>query len=203
MPRTSSARASPTASLRGPFKDQVERDLESTETYLTGLEELFKKYKLAGYEEPFGKLREQVKAYNGFVRREILPRARTDFRQPAELYAFGLKQYGVDMPVEELVSRAEVSFKEIQNEMQALAPLVAKEKGLQATDYRAVLRELKKNADHGRGDPAPLPGAHQIAGRDHPPRKDRQPAGAADEGACWRARPRACRSRRRTCGRRA
>ena len=130
--------------LRGPFKDQVERDLANSETYLTGLEELFKKYGLAGYEEPFRRLREQVAAYNDFVRREILPRARTDYRQPAELYAFSLKQYGVDMPVEDLVSRAEVSFREIQNEMQALAPLVAKEKGFQATDYRAVMRELKK-----------------------------------------------------------
>jgi uncharacterized protein (DUF885 family) len=51
---------------------------------------------------------------------------------------------GVDMPVDELVGRAEVAFREIQNEMQALAPLVAKEKGLSVTDYRGVLRELKK-----------------------------------------------------------
>jgi uncharacterized protein (DUF885 family) len=48
------------------------------------------------------------------------------------------------MPVEELVSRAQVSFREIQNEMQALAQMVAKERGMQVTDYRDVLRELKK-----------------------------------------------------------
>jgi hypothetical protein len=131
--------------LLGPFKDEVERDLQNDATYLAGLEELFKKYGITGYEEPFAKLKEQAAAYEQFVRKEILPRTRTDFRLPPELYAFSLRTLGVDMPVEELVSRAEVSFKEIQNEMQALAPLVAKQHGLSVTDYRDVLRELKKN----------------------------------------------------------
>lgn len=130
--------------LIGPFKDEIEKDLQNTGTYLKGIEELFKKYGIQGYEEPYAKLREQAAAYETFVRKEIVPRARTDFRQPAELYAFSLRTLGVDMPVEELVSRAEVAFKEIQNEMQALAVMVAKERGLEDTDYRSVLREMKK-----------------------------------------------------------
>jgi uncharacterized protein DUF885 len=130
--------------LVGPFKDRVERDLANNATVLAGIEELFKKYNVAGYEEPYARLKAQLAAYDDFVRKEILPRARTDFRLPPKLYAFGLEQVGVDMPVDELVSRAEVAFKEIQSEMESLAPLVAKEKGIQATGYREVLRELKK-----------------------------------------------------------
>src|SRR5262249_32094027 len=38
-----------------------------------------------------------------------------------------------------------VAFVEIRNEMRALAPLVAKEKGLSATDYKGVIRALKKD----------------------------------------------------------
>jgi uncharacterized protein (DUF885 family) len=130
--------------LVGPFKDQVERDLANNATIVAGIEELFKKYGIAGYEEPYARLKAQLAAYDDFVRKEILPRARTDFRLPPKLYAYSLEQVGVDMPVEELVSRAEVAFKEIQSEMESLAPLVAKEKGLQAKGYREVLRELKK-----------------------------------------------------------
>jgi uncharacterized protein (DUF885 family) len=130
--------------LVGPFKDEVERDLANNKTYVEGLGQLFQKYKIAGYEEAYDKIRQQLAAYDGFVRGEILPRARADFRLPPELYAYSLEQVGVDMPIDELVRRAEVSFREIQNEMQTLAPLVAKEKGFQATDYRSVLRELKK-----------------------------------------------------------
>lgn len=135
--------------LVGPFKDEVERDLSNTETYVKGIEELFKKYGVAGYEEPYAKLKEQVAAYEAFVRKEILPRTRTDFRQPAELYAYNLRTLGIDMPVDELVSRAQVAFKEIQNEMQALAPLAAKQHGLSLSDYRDVLRELKKDQLQG------------------------------------------------------
>ena len=130
--------------LIGPVKDEVEKDLQNTATYVKGIEELFKKYGIQGYEQPYAKLREQAAAYEAFVRKEILPRARTDFRQPAELYAYSLRTLGVDMPVEELVSRAQVSFREIQNEMQALAVMVAKERGLASSDYRDVLREMKK-----------------------------------------------------------
>jgi Bacterial protein of unknown function (DUF885) len=128
----------------GPFKDEIERDLANGKTYVDGIGQLFEKYKIAGYQEAYGKLREQLAAYDAFLRREVLPKARTDFRLPPELYAEALAQVGVDMPVDQLVSRAEASFREIQNEMQSLAPLVAREKGFSATDYRAVLRELKK-----------------------------------------------------------
>ncbi|HEY9421412.1 MAG TPA: DUF885 domain-containing protein [Thermoanaerobaculia bacterium] len=130
--------------LLGPFKEQVERNLNNNATVAAGIEELFKKYGIQGYEEAYAKIKEQLVAYDDFVRKEILPRARTDFRLPPELYAYQLEQVGVDMPVEELISRAQVSFREIQNEMETLAPLVAKEKGFAVSDYRGVLKELKK-----------------------------------------------------------
>jgi uncharacterized protein (DUF885 family) len=53
-----------------------------------------------------------------------------------------------------LAERARVSFAEIRNEMRTLAPLVAREKGLGATDYREVIRALKKQQLVG---PAILP----------------------------------------------
>ncbi|MGZ5433496.1 MAG: DUF885 domain-containing protein [Thermoanaerobaculia bacterium] len=130
--------------LRGPVRDDLEKNLANSERYLTGAEQLFQKFGVAGYEEPFAELRKQVAEYNAFLRAEVMPRTTTDFRLPADLYAYRLASRGVDMPVEELISRAKTSFREIQNEMNSLAPLVAKEKGIAATDYRDVIRELKK-----------------------------------------------------------
>ena len=98
-----------------------------------------------GYEAPLAKLKTQVAAYNEFVKGTILPRSRTDFRLPPELYRSRLKNYGVDMAPEALADRARVSYVEIRNEMRAIAPLVAKEKGFTVTDYRDVLRALKKD----------------------------------------------------------
>lgn len=136
-------------SLLGPVIDEVEKELANSATYVAGIEELFKKYEIAGYEEAYTKLADQLNAYDDFIRAEILPRTRSDFRLPKELYAYSLKQFGIDMGVDELMSRAQVAFKEIQNQMQILAPLVAKEKGWDLTDYRDVINELKKNQING------------------------------------------------------
>lgn len=136
-------------SLIGPFKDEVERDLGNNPTYIEGIADLFKKYEIKGYEEPLAKIKDQLAGYDDFVRKEILPRARTDFRLPPAFYARRLENVGVDMPVDELVRRALVEFRELQNQMQAIAPLIAKERGWTATGYRDVLRELKKTQFEG------------------------------------------------------
>jgi uncharacterized protein (DUF885 family) len=130
--------------LLGPFKDELERDMSNAPRYIEGIEQLFQQYGIEGYEEAYGKLKEQLSTYEGFLRDEIVPRTREDFRLPPAMYAYALGQYGIDMSVEELVSRAKVSFREIQNEMQTLAVLIARERGLADSDYRSVIRELKK-----------------------------------------------------------
>jgi Bacterial protein of unknown function (DUF885) len=143
-----------TPGLIGPPKAQVEKDLANAEFFINGIGGLFEKYKIEGYQEAYAKLKEQLAAYNNFVRKEILPKARTDFRLPAEEYAFALEQYGVDIPPAELAAKAHAAFNEIQKQMQELAPRVAKEKGINATDYRDVIRALKKDQLEG---PAILP----------------------------------------------
>ncbi len=67
------------------------------------------------------KLKEQFASYDDFVRQEVLPNARADFRLPAELYTIALEQYGVDFPSAELTRRAHQAFAEIQGEMKPLA----------------------------------------------------------------------------------
>ncbi len=131
-------------SLRGPFKDNLEKDLANSDRFLGGMEQLIKKYEMKDAEAPFAELKKQVAAYNDFLRTELLPKASNDFRLPDEQYRYQLKQRGNDMPVEELISRAKTSFREIQSEMQTIAQLVAKEKGFASSDYRDVIRDLKK-----------------------------------------------------------
>lgn len=130
--------------LLAPFRDDLERQLSNSSRFLEGTAELFRKFGLTGWEEPHAALREQIAAYDALLRAEVLPRARTDFRLPEEVYRFRLRQRGIDMSVEEMVSRAKTSFREIQNEMQTLAALVAKERGLPSADYRDVIRTLRR-----------------------------------------------------------
>ena len=130
--------------LLGPYRGQVEKDRANAPELLAGIGPLFIAAGVDDWQEAHAALTQQAAVYDAFVRDEVLPRARADFRLPPELYALALRDYGVDLPAAELADRAEVAFREIQNEMQALAPLVARERGLAATDYRAVLAALKQ-----------------------------------------------------------
>ncbi|WP_218082836.1 DUF885 domain-containing protein [Anthocerotibacter panamensis] len=131
--------------LLPPIKSEVERDLATTTFFIDGIGQLFAKYQIVGYEEPYTKLKAQLQAYNDFLRQEVLPKARTDFREPPEEYAFSLEQLGVDIPPEQLARQAHAAFDQIQKEMQTLASRIAQEKGLSVTDYREVIRTLKKD----------------------------------------------------------
>jgi uncharacterized protein (DUF885 family) len=132
----------------GPYKEQVLQSMANAARYSAGIRDLYKKYGLdqqPGAAEALNALEKQLTDYNEWVKTAVLPRARTGFRLPAELYADNLKNFGLDIPPEELIQKALVSFGEIRNEMKALSPLVAKEHGLADTDYRAVMKALKKD----------------------------------------------------------
>jgi hypothetical protein len=133
-----------TPGLLSPAKQEVEKDLQNTATYITGIGLLLEKYKLQGYQEAFTKLREQLTEYDAFVRREVLPKARSDFRLPPAIYRTGLENYGVDYTPENLTRLAHAAFIDYQNQMQVIAVNVAKQRKLTSSDYRDVIKELKK-----------------------------------------------------------
>jgi hypothetical protein len=130
--------------LLGPFKDQVERDLGNIPVFASGLTDLFKKFGMSEAEPLLDALKAQFAAYERAVRAEIVPRTRTDFKLPPELYAINLTQYGVDVAPEELVMTAHRAFDEIQKEMQSIAAEIASDQKSPDSDYRAVIRNLKK-----------------------------------------------------------
>lgn len=132
--------------LLQPTKLEVERAVGNVDTYVSGVRDLFAKYKIAGAEEALDAMEKQLKAYNEWTRAQVLPKARTDTRLPPELYAYQLKQYGIDIDPALLMRRAQLEFMETRAAMQQLAPLVAKAKGIEATDYREVIKALKKNS---------------------------------------------------------
>ncbi len=130
--------------LVGPYRAEVEQNLADSPRLLEGIRQLFVASGLSGYEAPLKTLGQQIADYDRWTRKQILPRARSDNKLPPALYADNLRQIGVPIAPEELIRRALLSFAELRNEMRALAPLVAKEKGYSVTDYRDVVRELKK-----------------------------------------------------------
>lgn len=130
--------------LLGPSKLEVEKDLSNSSAYVTGIGLLLEKYRVQGYQEVYAKLKEQLAEYDAFVRREVMPKARSDFRLPAEIYANSLAGYGVDYAPADLTRLAHEHFTEWQGEMAALAARIARARKLPSSDYRDVIRALKR-----------------------------------------------------------
>lgn len=136
-----------TAGLLPPYKGEVDKHLAAMPRYAAGIRQLYGKYgidQLEGAPAALDALDDQLKAYADWIRTTILPTARSDYRLPAELYADNLRNIGLDIPPEELMKKAQLAFAEIRNEMKTIAPLVAQQHGFADSDYRAVIRALKK-----------------------------------------------------------
>ena len=110
--------------LVGPYKGEIEQDLERADSFITGIEGLLAGTDLQGWEESYATLAGQLRDYNEWVRAEILPRARTDYRLPAAIYEDALRNWGVDASPEDLIEQATKGYMDIRNEMEALAPQI-------------------------------------------------------------------------------
>ena len=127
-----------------PARDEVATDLGRNSNYVEEIATLFKKYGVQGWKAPYATLKGQLADYDAWVRRDILPKARTDFRLPPEKYALAFEEFGIDLPPARIATMAHKAFAQYQAEMAPLAVQVAKANHYPSSDYRAVIRELKK-----------------------------------------------------------
>jgi hypothetical protein len=132
-----------------PFRTQIETELGRNSNYIQGIEALLKKYNLTGWQEPYDTLKSQLADYDAWTRANVLPKARTDFRLPAEEYALNLEDFGIDIPPAQLAALAHQAFTEFQAEMKPIAARIAEQRHLPSSDYREVMRELKKQQLEG------------------------------------------------------
>lgn len=127
-----------------PSRVEIETELARNSNYLEGIAALLEKNNLKDWQGPFAKLKSQLTEYDAWVKTTLLPKARSDFRLPPEEYALRLQNYGIDIPPEQVAALAHLAFNEIQAEMKPIAAEIAKQRHLPSSDYRDVMRELKK-----------------------------------------------------------
>ena len=66
------------AGLLGPYKGELERDLENVERFAAGLKQIFEASGLEGYQQDLDVLLAQLNDYADWLKAEIAPRARQD-----------------------------------------------------------------------------------------------------------------------------
>jgi uncharacterized protein (DUF885 family) len=127
-----------------PSRTEIETELGRDSNYLDGIAALFQKYNLTGWQDAFATLKSQLTGYDAWIRATVLPKARTDFRLPPAEYALNLEGYGIDIAPDQIAAIAHQAFTEIQAEMKPIAAQIALQRHLLSSDYRDVMRELKK-----------------------------------------------------------
>jgi hypothetical protein len=132
-----------TAGLAGPYKGEVEKDLSDAPRFIAGVKAMFERVDLAGWQEEFTKLEDQLSEYSDWVSEEMLPRARPNNQLPPEVYANNLQGFGVRATPEELIAEAQYSYQFIRSEMKALAVRIAENRGWEDKRLVPVMRRLK------------------------------------------------------------
>jgi hypothetical protein len=143
------ARAAERAEAPGvawPYRGAVEQHLKNCERYIGGVAELLRASPLRGWEAAHERLAAQLREHCDWVRTAVLPRARKGHTLPGELYADRLKNVGVDIGPERAIALGTSVFAEVRDDMARLAALIARERKLESSDYRQVLRELKRDS---------------------------------------------------------
>jgi hypothetical protein len=132
------------AALIGPWTVEAKQYLDNQPRYLDGIQKLLEDSGLKGWQKDMQTLRKQLNEYGQWATATVLPRARKTNQLPAELYADNLKRFGVQMDPREIMSRALSSYQQTRSEIEPLARRIAEEHKWAKTDYRDVIRELKK-----------------------------------------------------------
>lgn len=132
------------AQLIGPWTVEARQYLDNQPRYLEGIQKLLEDSGLKGWQKDMRALRKQFDEYSQWANQTVMPRARKTSQLPAALYADNLKRFGVQMDPREIMARALASYQQTRSEIEPLARRIAEEHKWEKTDYRSVIRELKK-----------------------------------------------------------
>ena len=127
-----------------PSTEQLEEGLENNASQVFEILAFLRQQEVTDYQEAYAELKTQLFDYEIFVRREVLAKAETNFRLPAELYAFELKQQGIETPIEELIEQAHTVFTQTQSQMDEIAQTIAQQRGIGISGYREIIQALKQ-----------------------------------------------------------
>ncbi len=134
-----------------PSKAQLKSDLKKNASQVYEIQAFLQQQKIPNYEQVYAKLKRQLFDYETFIRREILTRTENNFRLPTELYKLKLAEQGIETPIEEIIKQAHTAFIQVQQQMAAIAPQIARQKGLKTPHYRDVIQALKQEQLSAQG----------------------------------------------------
>ena len=93
-----------------PTRKEIISYIKESDEYLKGIEKLLEVWPAQDWQRDFKELKNQDLNYRAFLKKKILPYARTTNRTPPEVYAFMLKEYGIFDPPAKLIADAKEDY---------------------------------------------------------------------------------------------
>lgn len=137
------AEAKPPKRKLYPLKEELEKYLKESPQYVAGIKQLLEKSGRADWKDDYKTFEAQAKEFDAFVAKALVPKARTDYRLPPEVYVFTLKALGNDDAPKNLIRVAKEDYALVRQDYVALAKKLAAKHGLAADRPADVLAFLK------------------------------------------------------------
>ncbi len=128
-----------------PLKTEVEEYLSQTALYQKGVKDLLEKSGRSDWKKDYQNFLVQVKDADDFIRKSILPKARTDFHLPPGLYAYSLRARGISATPEELITMARKDYQETYKLFKNVAYKVSRKHKLKKFQPVFVIDYLKQS----------------------------------------------------------
>lgn len=126
-----------------PLKKEIEDYLKASPLYLEQIEKLLSQRAGSEWKSDFDELKSQDLEYREFLRKKILPYARTTFNTPSEYYALKLKKRGILLSPEELIKIGHEDYQKAYKEFSELAKKIATKHQLSKNDPVSVVNFFK------------------------------------------------------------
>lgn len=125
-----------------PTKEEIETYLADSDSYIAAIEELLKSFETEKWQRDLNELKVQDQTYREFLKRKVLPYSRKTNLTPPAIFAFTLKEMGIEESPEELIEIAKKDYRATYLVFSELAADIAKEKGLAKNDPVSVIQHL-------------------------------------------------------------
>ncbi len=128
-----------------PGHEQLIDYLESSPIYIDAVKQLLESTHAHGWENDFEMYKTQARAFDAFVREELLPYAQKNAAMPKALYEQQLQNYGVkDTDIDAMVATGKRDYAVLYQDYQVLAQKIADKYHLCDHTPKAVIAFLKR-----------------------------------------------------------
>lgn len=126
-----------------PTREEIETYIAEADEYLAAIEKLLEVWPEEDWRRDFNELKNQDLSYRAFLKKKILPYARSTNRTPPDVYAFSLKAYGIYDSPAELVKTSQADYRSTYLEFRKLGREIALANSLVNDDPVSVAKFLE------------------------------------------------------------